>query len=121
VAGKYSVQSWIDGVGYNETSYLKDGGSSKGTPYRSYIHYNDELTLALRGEKGLYARFYSKNKKVNTKVKYTISFVTDKILDPKTIFVIGNKEYYCNQLKYVIKADGKDKVCEGEFYPVEEN
>jgi hypothetical protein len=119
VAGKYCVQSWVDSVGYNEGYYLKDG-SSKGSPFRSYTHFNKELTLVLGGEYGLYTRFYSKNKKVNTSVKYTISFITDKILDPKTIFVINNQEYYCNQLKYTIRADGKDKVCEGEFYPVKE-
>jgi hypothetical protein len=114
----YTVQSWIDIIGYNEVTAYKDG-SSNGTAKPSFKHGNTELTLALKGEEGLYARFYSKNKKVNTAVKYTISFVTDKILDPKTIFVIGNKEYYCGQLKYTIRANGKDKVCEGEFYPVE--
>jgi hypothetical protein len=119
VASKYCVQSWIDSVGYQEGYTLKDG-STKGVPSRSYTHFNPELTLALAGENGLYARFYSKNKKVNTTVKYTISFVTDKILDPKTIFVINNQEYYCNQLKYTIRPNGKDKVCEGEFYMVKE-
>jgi hypothetical protein len=58
---------------------------------------------------------------VNTKVKYTISFITNRILDPKTIFVINNKEYYCKQLKYTIHANGKSKVCEGEFYAVGED
>jgi hypothetical protein len=118
VAGKYSVQSWIDGAGYSESSYFS---GSTGVPYRSHIHANDSLTLALKGEKGLYERVYSKNKKVNTKVKYTISFITNRILDPKTIFVINNKEYYCKQLKYTIHANGKSKVCEGEFYAVGED
>jgi len=115
----YNVQTWVDNIGWRQQTYIKDGNST-GKPYPSFMHYDEELTLALAGENGLYARFYSKNKKVNTTVKYTISFVTDKILDPKTIFVINNQEYYCNQLKYTIRPNGKDKVCEGEFYMVKE-
>jgi hypothetical protein len=118
VAGKYSVQSWIDSIGYRDSSY--EIAKKYFYSLKSITHFNPELTLALAGENGLYARFYSKNKKVNTTVKYTISFVTDKILDPKTIFVINNQEYYCNQLKYTIRPNGKDKVCEGEFYMVKE-
>lgn len=80
---------------------------------------DDSLTLRLQGDHGLYNSFYSNNIKVSTRIEYTFKFLTDRVLDPKSIFVIRNKAYYCKELHYTISSKGVDKVVEGTFYLIE--
>ncbi|KAA6313874.1 hypothetical protein EZS27_035424 [termite gut metagenome] len=78
---------------------------------------NDE-TLSLLGEYGMYNTSYSKNIDVKTDTEFVITFLTNKILDPLAIFVIDNKKFYCKQLHYKIKPQGIVKEVEGTFYPI---
>lgn len=99
-------------------------------PY--FIHYNraaqdrklakvanDKFTLALRGEFGLYNTLYTGNIQVDTKTEYVFRFVTTGVYDPKSVFLIANKKFYCKELHYKITPEGLDKIVEGTFYLME--
>ncbi|KAA6330159.1 hypothetical protein EZS27_021111 [termite gut metagenome] len=79
---------------------------------------NDDETLSLLGEHGMYNASYSKNIDVKTDTEFVITFLTNKILDPLAIFVIDNKKFYCKQLHYKIRPQGIVKEVEGTFYPI---
>ncbi|KAA6338303.1 hypothetical protein EZS27_013695, partial [termite gut metagenome] len=79
---------------------------------------NDDETLSLLGEHGMYNTSYSKNIDVKTDTEFVITFLTNKILDSMAIFVIDNKKFYCKQLHYKIKPQGIVKEVEGTFYPI---
>lgn len=86
-------------------------------PYSFLLNLKDStLTLALNGENGLYQNYYANNVKVNTRDEYTFRFNYSGLLDPKQLFLINNKLYYCKQLHYVLNSNGFDKIVEGIFY-----
>lgn len=84
------------------------------------VKFEDEnLTLILKGEKGLYENYYKGGIKVNTTTEYHFSFIPHEHYDPSALFIINNKPYYCKELKYKVEALGLNKVVEGIFYLIE--
>lgn len=85
----------------------------------SLIKFDDEeLTLTLLGDNGLYNRYYKGGIKINTDTECLSSFLMKERLDSKLIYVIENKSYYCKELRYKVSTTGMDNVVEGTFYPM---
>jgi hypothetical protein len=65
----------------------------------------------------LYNEIYSKTDKVDTSKTYKIRFLNPtKKLDPKRIFIIGNRKFYCKKIERSINIDGFEDIIYGEFY-----
>lgn len=79
---------------------------------------DEELTLTLLGENGLYNRYYKGGIKVNTDTECLFSFLMKERLDSKLIYVIENKPYYCKELRYKVSTMGTDNIVDGTFYPM---
>lgn len=79
---------------------------------------NPSYTLAINGERGMFKTRYSKNPSVDLKQKIKIKFKCLKRYDPRDIFIIGNKKYYCQELKYQFDDNKVSEICEGTFYPI---
>jgi hypothetical protein len=100
--------------------------------YPCFIHYNrasqgtkiakltdDNLSLAIDSSQGgLYDRYYQDSIKVDTKTEYVFKFKYKKLYDCKSIYLIGNKKYYCKELHYTVTPDGIEPIVEGTFYLV---
>jgi hypothetical protein len=80
-----------------------------------------ERTMSILGTHGMYAYTYSKNPKIDKTETYTIQFKSEKQLDPRSIFVIGNMRFYCEQLKYSLNNHGMSQIIEGTFYKMTGN
>ena len=79
---------------------------------------NELLTLSINSEHGWWNTSYGKNPRIDISVEYVINLYIDEIPDPRRIFVIGNKKFYCKQLKYIIKNKQISSIVEGTFYAV---
>lgn len=67
--------------------------------------------------KFLQDEIYSKNEKIDRSKIYKLRFLNPgKKLDPKEIFVIGNRKFYCKKIERNVTMDGFDEIIEGEFY-----
>lgn len=55
-------------------------------------------------------------KKINTLVPETKKFVSDKLFDPMSVFVINNKKYVSKQINLSIDDEKIDPMQEGIFY-----
>lgn len=73
-------------------------------------------TMALDGEKGLFEQMYRNKRSIDTSVEYNFRFLTNKVYDLNSIFIICNKRYYCKEIRYKITPDGMDNIAEGAFY-----
>ena len=88
-----------------------------GSYFHFYEPYNGKYVNPL-SLKFLYEEIYSKNEKIDRSKVYKIQFLNpSKKLDPKQIFVISNRKFYCRKFERTITIDGFDEVIEGEFYP----
>lgn len=56
--------------------------------------------------KSVGSEIYSKMKKVNTTVEETKKFISDKIYDPKLMFIIHNKKYVCKMIEIEANISG---------------
>ena len=83
--------------------------------YHFYNSYNGKYVNALSLQ-FLHDEIYAKNEKIDRSKIYKIQFLTGKKLDPKQIYVIGNRKFYCRKIERNITIDGFDEVVEGEFY-----
>lgn len=52
-------------------------------------------------------------------VEYVVRFRTRAVLDASKIFIIHSRQFYCKELKYVLRYEGFDPIVEGTFYPVD--
>lgn len=100
--------------------------------YPCFMHYNkasqdakitrltdNDLTLSLKSEQGgLFDRYYGNSINVDTKTEYVFKFKYKKLYDCKSIYLIGNKKYYCKELHYTVTPDGIEPIVEGTFYLV---
>lgn len=75
------------------------------------------LTLELRGEKGRCATELNIGTFIDTTRQFKISFITTSFLDPRRKFVIANRLFYCQQLRYKVEKGRMSEVVEGIFYP----
>ena len=85
----------------------------------SYISNNTLYPESDLSIKTMYDEFYSKNLDISTDKEEIIEFCTDEILDPKSLFVIANKLYYCRYIQYDMLADGMRRKAKGCFYPAQ--
>lgn len=77
---------------------------------------NRNLSVAYR-----YDHFYKDTVKVDTSVEYEINFLCNGIIyDPKNVFVLGNRMFYCKEIKYFLRTDGFSDICSGTFYAYSE-
>ena len=64
------------------------------------------------------ALYYGLN--IDADTEFTITFKTNRVLDPTRIFLIRGRQFCCKQLKYKIRADGLYPVCEGVFHAIKQ-
>ena len=64
--------------------------------------------------------YYENGLNIDSATEFTISFKTDRVLDPIRIFLIHGRKFCCKELKYKIKADGLYPVCEGVFHAIKQ-
>lgn len=74
--------------------------------------------LAINGDGGMYKRFWKNNLPVNFTQPYTILFRNTKNHDPRNLFVIANKKFYCEELKYRVDGGRLSDIVEGTFFPL---
>lgn len=74
--------------------------------------------MAINAENGMYNKYWKNNLRVDFTSPYTIKFKNNKKRDPRNIFVVSNKKFYCQQIKYNINGDKISDIAEGIFYPV---
>lgn len=74
--------------------------------------YVNPLSLAfLDGE------IYSKSDRIDRSTIYKIRFLKSATnIDPRDIFIINNRKFYCKKFERTITVDGFDDIIEGEFY-----
>lgn len=84
--------------------------------FHFYESYNGKYVNPL-SLKFLYEEIYSKNDKIDRSKVYKLQFLNPvRKLDPKQIYVIGNRKFYCRKIERNITISGFDEIVEGEFY-----
>lgn len=68
------------------------------------------------GRNTMYNAIYNETTKINTQCEIVIKFITDKLYDPMSRFIIHNKAYICKQIEYKITENGIDPLKTGYFY-----
>lgn len=119
---------------HNETVQLSTGGSfSSSLKYpRPFLRervvaalddspliqdYNYSLSLIpIEGQNNLARHTVADSVKIETKVRYCIKFVADRIPDTSSIFLIHNKRFVCEKIEADIKPSGLSKLMTGYFY-----
>ncbi len=87
-----------------------------GLHYNFFFDYNGKYVNPL-SLKFLNEEIYSKGESIDRKKVYKIQFVDNgRKLDPKHIFIIGNRKFYCKKIERNVTIDGFDEIIEGEFY-----
>lgn len=80
------------------------------------------MTLELLGDRGLYERYYKDRIGISETTEYTFNILHHgKRFDPRRIFIIGHKRYYCKELKYKVTDNKLSDIAEGVFYPAEDS
>lgn len=68
------------------------------------------------GRNTMFNVIYNETTKINTQCEIVIKFITDKMYDPMSLFIIHNKSYICKQIEYQIDDHGINPVKTGYFY-----
>ena len=76
------------------------------------------LTMAIVGEYGMDANSYSLNPHVDTATEYHIQFRGRADMDVRKIWLVGNRKFYCKELKCQISAGKRSEIVEGTFFPL---
>ena len=79
---------------------------------------DEHLTMAIVGEHGMDAHSYSLNPHVDTATEYTIRFRGRSDLDIRKIWLIGNRKFYCKELRCQLNAGYRSEIVEGTFFPL---
>jgi len=83
------------------------------------VNYGESsCCMAINGEHGMYETYWKNNLAVNFTQPYKIRFKNVKNRDARNIFVIANKKFYCQELKYQFDGGRQSDVVEGTFFPV---
>lgn len=77
-----------------------------------------QCCMSINATNGMYNTFWKNNLNVNFTQPYTIRFRNTRNRDARNIFVIANKKFYCQQLKYNIDGGKVSEVVEGTFFPL---
>lgn len=75
------------------------------------------LTLQLNGDSGRCATELNGGAFIDGERQFKIKFLTERFLDPRRKFVIANRLFYCQQLRYRLEKGKISEVVEGVFYP----
>lgn len=76
------------------------------------------LTMAIVGEYGMDANSYSLNPHVDTATEYHVLFRGRADMDVRKIWLVGNRKFYCKELKCQISAGKRSEIVEGTFFPL---
>lgn len=74
--------------------------------------------MSINAPLGMYDQFWRNDLHVDFTRPYTVKFRNSKMRDSKNIFVIANKKFYCQELKYKVKSCKLSDMAEGTFYPI---
>lgn len=91
--------------------------------HRYVVHFSssetgcENETLELDGEDGRVAVDFT-NRQIDTTQQYIVQFRVTHKLDAGRLFIIRNRLFYCQQLKYRF-GGGKGILAEGLFYPAQ--
>lgn len=86
------------------------------------ISYGEpQCCMSINALHGMYNTFWKNNLNVNFTQPCTIRFRDIRNRDARSIFVIGNKKFYCQQLKYRCNAEKVSEIVEGTFFPLKGN
>lgn len=73
--------------------------------------------LALNGATGMYNRDYAEAQTLELDQQHTIRFRCTSVLDPTLLFLIHNRLFVCQQLKYTYRDSHQHPIIEGTFFP----
>lgn len=83
------------------------------------VYADSPLSLSLipiADEENLATHTIGEGVRINTKVRYCIRFVADRIPDTGAIFLIRNRRFVCEKIEADIAPDGLRKLLTGYFY-----
>jgi hypothetical protein len=105
---------------YLQLMQIWDNGANPYWKKQILMKLSDKsLDLSINSSTGLYDTVYKDSININLNTVYTINFKSNKSIDSRHIFIIANKKFYCQQLKYKIKKNSVSDIVEGKFYLVE--
>lgn len=78
----------------------------------------NSMNLRFQSQYGRVAQDFTSPYSIDTTHKRTIRFLSNKYIDPVSIFQIQNKRYACRELKYTFKNGQRSNIVEGIFYPI---
>lgn len=61
---------------------------------------------------------FSAAKKIDSRVKFKFSFLSDEIPEVKSVFIIGGKRFLCSKITATFTEFGMSQLLKGEFYPI---
>lgn len=70
------------------------------------------------GRTTMYDAVYNATTKINTQCENVIQYISNKMYDPMSLFIIRNKPYICKQIEYKVNSKGVDPQRTGYFYEV---
>ena len=59
--------------------------------------------------------------KIEGTKKYTFSFLSERIPNPRAVFFIHGKKYLCKQITATFTPEGRSQLMKGEFFRIEED
>jgi hypothetical protein len=74
--------------------------------------------MAIVGEHGMDAHSYALNPHVDTATEYTIQFRGRANMDVRKIWLVGNRKFYCKELKCHLDSGKRSEIVEGTFFPL---
>lgn len=75
------------------------------------LRNNFSFNLALR-------RRTSGADRIDTSRRYTFSFISDRMPDVRSLFIISGKRYICEKMTATFTEDGMSRLIKGVFHPV---
>lgn len=78
---------------------------------------NETFTLRLEGKHGRVATDFDNKVFVDTSRVFNFTFYSPVLHDPRAVFEIKGRKFFCKQLKYSTVNGSLSKRVEGEFYP----
>ena len=57
--------------------------------------------------------------KINATVRHCFRFISDRVPDPASLFLIRNRRFVCDKIEATITADGLQPLLTGYFYELE--
>lgn len=111
-----SMNNFIDGLPISFVRGISEHFVSTIKDFVYLLQYNGSYINPLSLQ-FLNDELYWKNARIDRKKTYKIRFLNPaKKIDPKQLFIIGNRKFYCKKIERSVTIDGFDEIIEGEFY-----